>query len=89
MYQPKRVRLFIKSYCPWCAKALDWLDDHGISYETIDVVRNEQAYQEMLQLSGQTLAPVIEVDGRVLADFGPPELATFWKQLHANPPAHG
>jgi NADH:ubiquinone oxidoreductase subunit E len=26
-------------------------------------------------LSGQELAPVIEVDGKVLADFGPEELA--------------
>jgi glutaredoxin 3 len=85
-YQPKRVRLFIKPYCGWCAKAMDWLEHHGIPYETLDVVRGDQAYKEMLRLSGQTLAPVIEVDGRVLADFGPSELAAFWKQLEKDPP---
>ena len=26
------------------------------------------------------LAPVIEVDGNVLADFGPSELAAWWKK---------
>lgn len=88
MYQPNQVRLFIKSYCPWCVKAMDWLDQHSIRYETLDVIRNEQAFQEMLQLSGQTLAPVIQVDGRVLADFGPPELAAFWKQLGKNQSRH-
>jgi glutaredoxin 3 len=88
MYQPKQVRLFIKSYCPWCGKAMDWLDDRGIPYKTLDVVRNEKAYQEMVQLSGQSLAPVIEVDGRILADFGPPELAAFWKQLDQDQPVH-
>jgi glutaredoxin 3 len=88
MYQPKQVRLYIKSYCPWCGRAMDWLDDHGIPYKTLDVLRNEKNYQEMVQLSGQSLAPVIDVDGHVLADFGPPELAAFWKQLDQAPPAH-
>jgi hypothetical protein len=32
-------------------------------------------------LSGQELAPVIEADGKVLADFGPEELAKFWKKI--------
>jgi monothiol glutaredoxin len=39
----------------------------------------------MFQLSGQTLAPVIEVDGEVLADFGADELAEFWNKLEQQP----
>jgi hypothetical protein len=35
----------------------------------------------MIDLSGQSLAPVIDVDGEVLADFGPEELARFWEKL--------
>jgi monothiol glutaredoxin len=35
----------------------------------------------MRGLSGQTLAPVIDVDGEVLADFGPDELENFWEKL--------
>jgi hypothetical protein len=38
---------------------------------------------EMVNLSGQRLAPVIDVDGQILADFGPEELAEFWKQFEA------
>jgi hypothetical protein len=34
----------------------------------------------MIRLSGQDLAPVIDVDGEILADFGPEELAAFWKR---------
>jgi glutaredoxin len=75
-----KVRLFIKSYCPWCHKAMHWLDKHGIEYETLDVIANEAAFDEMVRLSGQDLAPVIEVDGKVLADFGPEELARFWEK---------
>jgi glutaredoxin len=76
-----KVRLFIKSYCPWCHKAIHWLDKHGIEYETLDVITNEAAFDEMVHLSGQDLAPVIEVDGKVLADFGPEQLADFWEKL--------
>lgn len=79
--KPKRVRLFIKPYCGWCHKAERWLDQHEIDYETIDVISDETAYDEMINLSGQELAPVIDVDGEILADFGPDQLARFWEQL--------
>lgn len=79
--KPKQVRLFIKPCCGWCDKAARWLDEHGIDYKTIDVIADEAAFEEMIRLSGQELAPVIEVDGRVLADFGPEQLDGFWQQL--------
>jgi glutaredoxin len=78
-----KIRLFIKPYCPWCQKAMCWLDDHGVKYEKLDVIADVAAFEEMIHLSGQELAPVIEVDGQVLADFGPEELAKFWKQFKA------
>lgn len=76
--KPKRVRLFIKSYCPWCHKAIRWLEKRGVAYETLDVIEDDAAMEEMVRLSGQDLAPVIDVDGRVLADFGPDELEEWW-----------
>jgi glutaredoxin 3 len=75
-----KTRLFIKPWCPWCHKAMSWLDTQGIKYEIIDVIADEAAYDEMRRLSGQELAPVIEVDGKVLADFGPEQLAEFWEK---------
>jgi glutaredoxin 3 len=89
--KPKRVRLFIKSYCPWCHRATRWLNEQRIEHETIDVISSESAFEEMIRLSGQELAPVIDVDGEILADFGPDQLAEFWKKLeerHAGAAAH-
>ena len=77
----KRVRLFIKPYCGWCQKAMRWLDDHDVDYERIDVIADEAAFDEMIRLSGQELAPVIDVDGEILVDFGPDQLADFWNKL--------
>jgi glutaredoxin len=58
-----------------------WLDRRGVAYESLDVTADEAAFEEMVRLTGQMQAPVLEVDGQVLADFGPPELARFWERL--------
>jgi len=76
-----KIRLFIKPYCPWCHKAVAWLDAAGVKYEALDVIADAEAFAEMREISGQTLAPVIDVDGEILADFGPEELAKFWEKL--------
>jgi glutathione S-transferase len=60
---------------------MHWLEERGISYEILDVSADAKASDEMFRLSGQTLAPVIDVDGKILADFGPDELATFWEKI--------
>ena len=78
--KPTRVRLFIKPYCPWCSKAEAWLDARGVDYDVINVRADDKAYDEMERLSGQTCAPTIEVDGKVLGDFGPPEIEAWWKK---------
>jgi len=79
-----RIRLFIKPYCGWCDEAIDWLDDRGIKYETLDVIADPIARREMHRLSGQTLAPVIDVDGEILADFDTGQLERFWNELEAS-----
>jgi glutaredoxin 3 len=77
----KRIRLFIKPYCGWCHKAVRWLDEHDVAYEKVDVIADEAAFDEMIRLSGQDLAPVIDVDGEILADFGPDQLEGFFSKL--------
>jgi glutaredoxin 3 len=81
----RNVRLYIKPYCGWCHEARDWLDERGITYELLNVIIDKEAWSRMVQLSGQTLAPVIEVDGEVLADFDTGQLAVFWNKLEEEP----
>lgn len=66
-----------------------WLDEHGIEYETLDVIADGAAFDEMVRLSGQELAPVIEAEGKVLADFGPDQLAEFWGKNFPTKDGHG
>lgn len=78
---PENIRLFVKPFCGWCHEAQEWLDERGIKYDLLDVTTDRKARQEMIDLSGQTLAPVIDVDGEILADFDTDQLDEFWKKL--------
>jgi glutaredoxin len=60
---------------------MQWLEARGVDYERIDVIADEAAFDEMIRLSGQELVPVLDVDGEILADFGPDQLAEFWERL--------
>ena len=84
MSQPTIIKLYIKPYCGWCHEAVQWLDNRSISYETLDVLGDRSAMSEMVKISGQTMAPVIEVDGDVLADFDTGQLDRFWSEVTAD-----
>ena len=81
MYKPEKVILYVKPVCGWCRQAEHWLKSQSIEFETVDVMEDPAAFEHMEKISGQTLAPVIEVDGQVLADFGARELVVFWEGL--------
>lgn len=83
--KPRSIRLFIKPGCPWCDEALDWFAARGITPETLDVIRDPVARAEMRELTGQTRAPSLDVDGEILADFGADELAVWWRENDFEP----
>jgi len=77
----KDVTLYTRNYCGWCVDAKEYLRDHGIAYQEIDVGRDAKANEEMIRLSGQRYVPTIVIDGHVLANFDTCQLETFLAQL--------
>jgi glutaredoxin len=71
--------LYIKQGCPWCIAAEEELQRLGVKHEVREVRSNPAYFEEMKKLSGQTKAPVLQMDGRVLADFGIEQLPGFIK----------
>lgn len=47
----------------------------------LDVIRDAAARAEMIELTRQTKAPCIDVDGHILADFGADELEAWWAKM--------
>jgi len=71
--------LYIKAGCPWCIAAEEELQKLGVKYECREVRSNPAYFEEMKKLSGQTKAPVLQMNDRILADFGPEQLPGFLK----------
>lgn len=80
------MKLYVKTWCPWCVSAREWLDARGYKYELVDVEANRGNYDAMIQLSGQSKTPTLMTpDGKVLPDFGPDELAAFVTEHQLSP----
>ena len=77
---PSKPILYVKTFCSWCILAERELKRLGIEYETVNVSKDDDAFDEMVRLSGQSYAPTLVVNGEVLADFGPEELEPFLKK---------
>jgi glutaredoxin 3 len=75
-----RPYLYVKDGCPWCDEAEEYLEEHGIAYDKIDVLDDPEAFAEMKRLSGQTSAPTMRLGDEILADFGADELEEFLRE---------
>ena len=47
MYQPENVKLYVKPVCGWCRQAEHWLKSQGIEFETVDVIENPEAFEDL------------------------------------------
>jgi glutaredoxin 3 len=75
-----RPFLYVKSGCPWCEEAEQYLKQHGIAYGKVNVHEDDAALQEMKRLSGQTKSPTMRWGDEILADFGAKELDAFLRE---------
>ena len=78
-----RPIFYTKTCCPWCAEPREVLDRESIAYDEKVVIGNADAYSEMEKLSGQTKAPVLDLSGEILADFGAVELVPFLARVNS------
>jgi glutaredoxin len=72
--------LYIKSGCPWCQEAVEFLMSNGIAYHETNVTTDAPAFEEMKRKSGQSKAPTLDWYGQILPDFGVEELKAFLLQ---------
>jgi glutaredoxin 3 len=77
---PENITLYSRGMCGWCIDAKRWLDKIEWKYVIQDTGKDPAARQKAIELSGQPLVPVIEIDGLVLGDFDTGQLETFLKE---------
>jgi len=68
MAQPK-VRIFTTTACPYCYTLIEFLKEHNIEFEEIDVSKDKKARDEMIKKSGRLEVPIMEIDDQIVVGF--------------------
>ncbi len=65
----KKVVVYSTAACPYCSMAKEFLKEHNIKFENIDVSSDRAKQKEMIEKSGQMGVPVIEINGTIILGF--------------------
>ncbi len=65
------VVVYTTSWCGWCRKTVAWLDAKGVDYENRDIESDDAWRDELIEKTGSTSIPVVEIDGEIVRGFNP------------------
>ncbi len=65
----KKIVVYSTPFCPYCVTLKKFLEDKGVEFEEIDVAQNKEAAREMIEKSGQSGVPVLDIDGEIVIGF--------------------
>ncbi len=64
--QDAEIKLYTGTYCPYCLRVKRELERLNLPYEAVDADADYR--EEVMQLSGQRLIPILTIGDEVLAD---------------------
>ena len=70
------IKVYSTPTCPYCIRAKNYLKEHNIPFENIDVSSDEKGLAEMIKISGQMGVPVILIDADMIVGFDQTRIAT-------------
>lgn len=73
------IKIYSTPSCPYCHQAKDFLKEHNIEFEDVNVAEDEKARDEMIEKSGQMGVPVIDIDGEIIVGFDKAKLSELLK----------
>jgi len=76
METPKIIA-YLKPTCGWSNDVRAVLKKYGLSYEDRDIINDLSQREEMIEKSGQTFSPCVEINGRMLADVSGEEVEAW------------
>lgn len=63
------IKIYSTPVCPACDAAKDYIKGKGFDYEEYNVEEDEVKAMEMINMTGQTGVPVININGNILVGF--------------------
>ncbi len=63
------VKVYSTPTCPFCIQTKRFLKDNNVEFEDIDVSKDHEKAQEMMDKTGQMGVPVLDVNGKIIIGF--------------------
>lgn len=63
------VKVYSTETCPWCHKVKEFLTEKGVKFDNIDVGKDQEAGEKMVEKSGQMGVPQTEINGKIIVGF--------------------
>jgi len=64
-----KVKIYSTPTCTYCKMLKDFLAEHKIEFDDINVAEDTKAANEMIEKSGQMGVPVTDIDGQIVIGF--------------------
>ena len=63
------VKVYSAPWCVWCNRTKAFLRENRIEFKDFNVEEDNNAMYEMMEKSGQSGIPVIDVNGEIIVGF--------------------
>lgn len=63
------VKIYLTPSCPYCLTLKEFLKQHNVSFEEIDVSQDEKARDYIIEKTGRMEVPVIEIEKEIVLGF--------------------
>jgi len=74
-----KIKIYSTPTCTYCKMLKEFLKEHKIQFEDINVAENAQAANEMIEKTGQMGVPVTDIDGEIIIGFDKERIKTILK----------
>ncbi len=63
------VIVYKKNPCPYCDRAMNLLNDKGVTYQVIDLTDKLDELQKLKEKWGWQTVPIIVIDGKLIGGY--------------------
>jgi len=79
------ITAYLKTSCGWSQGVRSIMRKYNLVYEDRDIIINPLFRAEMIEKSGQSLSPCVEINGHMLADVNGDEVEAYLLQTELVP----
>ena len=79
------ITAYLKTSCGWSQGVRSIMRKYNLAYDDRDIIKNPLFRTEMIERSGQSLSPCVEINGRMLADVNGDEVEAYLLQAELVP----